>query len=484
MKDVRSLRQKILGIAKTTTQPIHRPELFNFLGLQHKDRVKNLAQRIIPGEEKQKISAREKRKDIFNYIVEFWERSLLSAPYKSDIGYGLNLAKRPYLTPSGPGTGEHFTFAEQYRWDTYFQNKGLILAGGYDLAKDQLLNLADVFDEYKRIPNALTTVFLSHAQPPLEAISVVDLLEAGFPAGEWSKQMIRVIEEDLLTEWWDFETGKLHKRQVLPTVEKYGLLTRYTRMHFHPLLTGCEDGKDHNWISATYGSDYLPVQLNAIIYQMLTVLIDYFKDEKLGNDKTKADLYRQYQQQLYKDFQKFFWCEKGKWKGFRNYSIHKSSEGSILYGDLSAEVWPLFVGIATEEQAEVIKNNLAKYYAGDLGLATTSLELREGGSIQQEPQGGWTFQWEYPNCWPPLMYVAVEGLKKYGYEKEALDYQKRWIKAVEIEFPIIHGFAEKSPYAQDVPIFEGYYGVVHGFGWTIGVYLDFINDLAKRNLLD
>lgn len=483
MQSIKALRKKMLGVATIVVSPEHRPELFDFLGKTQKERSINLASRIIPGESEELESARSSRAEIFDYIVSFWERSLLSAPYLADIGYGLNLAKRPYLTPSGPAEGEHFTFAEQYRWDTYFQNRGLIIAGGSELAIDQLLNFADVFHDYKRVPNALTTVFLSHAQPPLEAISVFDLLDNGVKPGDWAQKIMRMVEYDLLTEWWDFDTGKMHKRQVLPTVEKYGLLTRYTRMHFHPLLSGCEDGKDHNWISATYGSNYLPVQINAIIYGLLNSLVRYFEDENLGNSQEKAKIYKQYKDELYKDFQKFFWCEDGKWTGFRNYSIYESGEGPIKYGDLAAEIWPLFSGLATQEQAEITKNNLEKYYAGEYGLATTSLELREGGSLPEEPQGGWTFQWEYPNCWPPLMYVAVEGLKKYGYVKEATAYEKRWVNYVEAEFKEIKGFAEKYPFSAQVPVHEGYYGNIHGFGWTIGVYLHFINDLALRGEL-
>lgn len=483
MLSIQKLRKKMLGVATIVLRPDHRPELFDFLGETHEERSKTLAERVIPGDDKKTMTLRNSRKDIFDYIIGFWERSLLSAPYLADIGYGLNLAKRPYLTPSGPAEGENFTFAEQYRWDTYFQNRGLNIAGGYELAIDQLLNFADVFHDYKRVPNALTTVFLSHAQPPLEAISVFDLLDSGVKPGDWTQKIMRMVEYDLLTEWWDFDTGKMHKRQVLPTVEKYGLLTRYTRMHFHPLLSGCEDGKDHNWISSTYGCNYLPVQLNAIIYGLLNCLVRYFSDENLGNSQEKAILYKKYQDQFYKDFQKFFWHSEGKWQGFRNYSIYESGEGPILYGDLAAEIWPLFMGIATPEQAEVTKHNLEKYYAGEYGLATTSLELREGSTIPEEPQGGWTFQWEYPNCWPPLMYIAYEGLKKYGYEKEAIEYAQRWVKYVEKEFHIIHGFAEKYPFSSKVPVHEGYYGNVHGFGWTIGVYLHFINDLSKRGAL-
>lgn len=451
---------------------------FNFLGKTKKDKVETMLRKIFPGKGKDMEESRKKREKIFEYIIDFWERSLIAAPYMKNLGKGLNLARYPFLTPSGKFDGEDFSFSEQYRWDTFFQNRGLILVGGYHLAINQLLNFVDVFDHYDRVPNALTTWFLSHSQPPLDMVSLFDLLLAGVPKGSWLSLIVDMVEQELLTEWWDYESEKQLPRQTKKLIEKFGLLTRYNSIHFHPLLDSCEDGKDHNWTTTTYGSDYLPVQINAIIYGIIDRLIRYYKDPDHGNNDQKAHIYKELKEKLYSDFQKTFWVNKGKWKGFRNYSIRPSEEGPIRYGDLAAEVWPLFFKIATNEQAEITKQNLEKYYKGEYGLSATSLALRKGGSIRKAPEGYHSFQWEYPNCWPPLMMIAVDGLKNYGYIPEAIEYEKQWISYVEKEFERIHGFTEKQPYDSHVNISDGYYGVLKGFGWTISTYLYFLHDLA------
>ena len=59
----------------------------------------------------------------------------------------------------------------------------------YELAIAQLNNLAEVFESFGRIPNALTTWFLSHAQPPLEIFGVFDLLDGGVAPGPWSDKL-------------------------------------------------------------------------------------------------------------------------------------------------------------------------------------------------------------------------------------------------------------------------------------------------------
>jgi len=471
------LRQNILGQALIVQPPRLRPDLYQFLGLTKAERLNVLINKVIGGQ------TSVKRKKIFEYIIDFWERSTIEIGYKEPSFKGLNLAKRPFLTPTGSNDSSSFTFGEQYRWDTYFQNKGLILAGGLDLAFGQIMNLIDVFQEFKRIPNALSTPFLSRPQPPFEMAMIMDLLKSGFQHNEEIKLAVNTVEEEMVTEWFDYGTGKQNSRQSKELVEKYGLLTRY-EPHSNPFIVGCEDGKDHNWITATYSSEHLPIQLNAILYGVISFLFEYYSSSYWGNDASKAEVYSNYKKKMYLDFQNVFWCEEGKWQGFRNYSLLPGKEGHILYGDLSSEIFPLFFNLATTSQAEIIKDNLNKYYEGDIGLASTSIQLRDGGSIPETPRGQWKFQWEYPNCWPPLMLIAIEGLKNYGYKQEALQYEKNWTIYVEEEFDKISGFAEKHPYSRKIKVEPGFYGTMKGFGWTIGVYLQFLHDLSQEGLLD
>lgn len=491
MKSIETLRQQTSGKARNAQVPAQCPELYQFLGETVIEQAMTMAERVIPGDIEAAQAARTTRREIFEYIAHYFHRSTLKLDYLAPIGKGLNLAHRPFLTPSGPAGGEEFTFAEQYRWDTYFQNRALILIGAYDIARDQLLNLVDAFDTFGRIPNALTTDFLSHPQPPLEAMAVYDLLQASYTVDEWSHAMMRVVGQDLVQEWWDYRTGKKNPRQSADFVATYGHhLTRYTSIHFHPLLASCQDGKDHNWINAYYGENYLPVQLNAILYANLGYLADY-QQNHLGNSELAAT-YRELQAALRADFQHYFWVDAGKWRGFRNYSIEKDATGKILYGDLAAEIFPLFVGIATPEQAEVTRQNLWDYYRGDYGLAATSEELRAGGSLETAPPG-WEFQWEL-NCWSPLMLIAVEGLLRYSesnddlFFRDATTYQENWLRWAENEFwnapPTERGFHEKGPYDSHVQVEPGFYGVLQGFGWTIATYLTFLHRLAQQGQLN
>lgn len=474
-----------------------RPDLYDFLGETREAQATAIAEKLIPH-----TQYHAERTAIFEYIVDFLHSSTLEADVYAFIGKGVNLAKRPFLAPTGlmyldkektqigsaleHGQSGEFRFQEQYRWDTYFQNKFLLLIGAHDIARDQLLNFVDVYQAYGRIPNALASEFLSHSQPPFEALAAHDILHA---TGEqsntaWYQAMMQTVERELFTEWWDHNLGRIHPRQdanydksTLFYNEEAPYLTRYTSIHFHPLMVGTQDGKDHQRLTAGYGEDYLSVQLHSLIWSVLNHLAEYYAD-----DNERQALYQTAIEKLRTDINAFMWNEEAGL--YRNYSIRDDEQ--IIYGDLSAQIFPLFVGLASLAQAQKIKNNLETYFESKIGLATTSETLRARGQLA-DPVAGWSdedTQWEL-NIWPPLMMVAVEGLlhEKYSSEPGFADYaiklQQKWVAWLEFQFEQDGTFHEKSPRDQVSDVSEGFYGNLPGFGWTIASYGTFLHRLAK-----
>jgi len=500
-----STMQETLDQILTDVRPplglITRPELYLLLGSNVLAQAEQIANLVLPGQENE--HQRAARGEIFAYIVEFLHKSTFSAPVGAFIGKGRNLAARPYLAPTGlQAVNEHgqveigsFRFAEQYRWDTFFQNQLLILLNMQQMALDQLLNLVDVFNEYGRIPNALVDAFLSHAQPPLEGLAAAELLNSkseNLEPSDWYHQVMQVVEADLFTEWLDYESGRIHPRQDNSFVKRFGrYLSRHTSIHMHPLLVGCEDGKDHNLTTVTFGENYIPVQLNCLLWANVCLLEDYYTNHNANPEKD--EYYAQVRTEMAAKMQKLFWVNNGEHQGFRNYAMGHDDylEGPILYDDLAAEIWPLYVGLATPEQALITMHNLKKHYLGDIGLASTSPSLAANGTIKTIPEG-WTFQWE-ENAWPPLMIIAVSGLERYSlepgdeFDKFAILLKQQWVNWIEAEFkrskndPAHDGLAcihEKAPHDSRISIKPGYYGNLRGFGWTIASYTKFLHELA------
>ena len=122
----------------------------------------------------------------------------------------------------------------------------------------------------------------------------------------------------------------------------------------------------------------------------------------------------------------------------------------------AAGIFPLFVGVATSHQAELVarttKDNLLK--AG--GLQTT---------INHTGQ-----QWDAPNGWAPLQWIAIQGFRKYGYDELADEIKKRWIATNLQLYSREYKMVEKYNVVEAMhKAGGGEYPLQDGFGWTNGV---------------
>ena len=83
-------------------------------------------------------------------------------------------------------------------------------------------------------------------------------------------------------------------------------------------------------------------------------------------------------------------------------------------------------------------------------------------------------QWDSPNGWAPLQWIAVKGLDNYNYKEEARDIATRWISTNERVFKATGKMMEKYDVTDTVSkAGGGEYPNQDGFGWTNGVYLKF-----------
>jgi alpha,alpha-trehalase len=88
-------------------------------------------------------------------------------------------------------------------------------------------------------------------------------------------------------------------------------------------------------------------------------------------------------------------------------------------------------------------------------------------------------QWDYPNGWAPLQWMAVQGLMNYGYQKLARTIAKRWLDLNEAVFERTGKMMEKYNVCDlSLEGGGGEYPLQDGFGWTNGVAV------ALKALLD
>ena len=123
----------------------------------------------------------------------------------------------------------------------------------------------------------------------------------------------------------------------------------------------------------------------------------------------------------------------------------------------AATVFPLYFGIATEAQAHAVAASLRRTLLEPGGLGTTNMQSGQ--------------QWDRPNGWAPLQWLAINGVAAYGEDGLARDIARRWLRRnidayeesgvllekYDVEAAVSHGGG------------GGEYPLQVGFGWTNGV---------------
>jgi alpha,alpha-trehalase len=137
--------------------------------------------------------------------------------------------------------------------------------------------------------------------------------------------------------------------------------------------------------------------------------------------------------------------------------------------EFATTFYPLWVGIAGKDQAARVRANLSRFEAPGGILTSTQVT----GS-----------QWDAPFGWAPLQMIAVEGLRRYGYDEEADRVAAKFLALVTKEFQEHGTIVEKYDVRRresDVAagIQFGYSANQIGFGWTNAVFLELLAGLRQ-----
>jgi alpha,alpha-trehalase len=194
-------------------------------------------------------------------------------------------------------------------------------------------------------------------------------------------------------------------------------------------------------------TNIIPVDLNCLLYFLETQLAKIHPTE--GNSYLEKATNRK------RAIEKYFWNEEQKF--FCDFDLVKN----LVRQNLSlAGVFPLYFNLANSVQAESVAKLLGSSFLKTGGLLTTTSESGQ--------------QWDAPNGWAPLQWIAFVGLKNYGFKKLADQIKTNWIKLNESTFYKSGKFTEKYNVASlDEETGGGEYPNQDGFGWTNGVYLSF-----------
>ncbi|HEX3072644.1 MAG TPA: trehalase family glycosidase, partial [Ignavibacteriales bacterium] len=206
------------------------------------------------------------------------------------------------------------------------------------------------------------------------------------------------------------------------------------------------DGKSLSTIQTT---DILPIDLNCLLYFLEDRLSFFYKQS--GNED-QSNVYARRAEQRKALINKIFWNEDAGYYFDYNW---KTGKHTGIYS--AAAIYPLYFGIASPEQARKVRDKLQKDFLKAGGIVTTLFETRQ--------------QWDAPNGWPPLQWMAIKGLREYGFNDLADEIKTRWLKLNEGVYGRTNKMFEKYN-VEDVSLFAGggEYPNQDGFGWTNGVW--------------
>jgi alpha,alpha-trehalase len=433
----------------------------------------------LPGHPAPVAPGLEKREPVREHIRALWPL-LVREHLQALEGDSLLALPRPYVVPGG-------RFRELYYWDSYFTMLGLVADGRRDLAEHMLANFAHLIATYGFIPNSSRSYMLSRSQPPF-FFRMVELLHAEDPAAGFARHLASLKAEHAF--WMDGEArlapGQAHRR-VVRTADG-ALLNRYWDDRCTPreeswredvltaeaaktgtgrmptdvwrdLRAGAESGWDFSgrWCAdpadiATIETTALaPVDLNALLAGLEGAIA---LGAARSGDAATATAFQARADARREVLQTRLW--RGDAGHFADLNWRQGSDPRPL---TAAALVPLYLGLATQAQADSLATQVQRHLLGANGLLTTALKTGQ--------------QWDAPNGWAPLQWMAAVGLARYGQAALARDIAERWCASVQRVYLATGRLLEKYDVAEDRPGGGGEYETQDGFGWTNGVFVAF-----------
>jgi alpha,alpha-trehalase len=417
------------------------------------------------------------------HITALWP-SLTREADRPDEGGSLLALPRRHVVPGG-------RFRELYYWDSYFTMLGLARSGRQDLVEDMIAIFGDLLTRYGHIPNGTRSYYLSRSHPPvfyLMAALSQDRSEAGrrqrldwmriehefWMAGEETlgepgahRRVVRLADGALLNRYWDDRATPRDESWREDVELARAAPDRDAGELWRDLRAAAESGWDFSarWLGdrATLATirttRLLPVDLNALIYGLECAIAA--EAEALGEAATAGAFARRAASRA-AAFDRHLWNDQAGF--YADYDLDLGACNDMLTAALG---FALFTGIAPATRANPIADALRQLLRAG-GLVTTCSRTDQ--------------QWDAPNGWAPLQWVAITGLRGYGLDSLADTIAERWLRLIDAYYRETGQLLEKYDVERGTAGGGGEYGTEIGFGWTNGVTLELLarSDAGER----
>ena len=405
------------------------------------------------------------RNKVLEYIKERWVKTVRTNMEDDDTLIGLPY---PYTVPCAKGK-----FQELYYWDTYFACRGLMRQGFYEQVRNNCNDFIYEIERFGFVPNGNRTYYLNRSQPPYFA-PLVELVYAHYGDKEWLSVALSALEKEHL--FWmskcstpeglnhyghDLEQENLN--DVLLEFYSGCCVDRiymdkdapddYKIMKASHTRAEAESGWDFNPRFDQRCMDFAPIDLNCLLYRLEEAIARFHDILENREDVEKWMDIADARKRL---INKYCWNdERG---AFMDYDFVNDSFSSVLS---AASLQPLWVGLASDEQAARTVEAMEKYLECDCGIASC-----------EENDAGILYQWDHPNGWPPLQMIAMDALDRYGFKEQAERVARKYIDTVIDCFEKTGDIWEKYNVVNGSVEVKDNYGMPAMMGWSAAAFIE------------
>jgi alpha,alpha-trehalase len=411
---------------------------------------------------------------------------------------GLLYLPRPYVVPGG-------RFTEMYGWDSYFIVRGLLRDGLVVEAKNIVDDCLYEVRSYGKVLNANRSYYLTRSQPPFLTGMILAVYRRTHDC-RWMEDTLPAVEA--YYDYWTsephmtpstglsryFDAGDGPAPEVIASERDprghthYDRVRKYFRKHpaadydIHQFYDPREDrlkplfykgdramresGFDPSGRFGPFSVDivhYNPVCLNSLLFLMEAETAEMLSD--IPGRAREAPKWRDRARDRAGLIGKLMWNERDGL--YEDYDFVRGKARRYLF---LTTFYPLWTGIASPGQAARVVGNLPLFERPG-GLQTSATETGD--------------QWDAPFGWAPLQLIAVEGLRKYGYQTEADRVSVKFLSMIAEQYRNNGIILEKYDVVRrsselNREIRFGYGTNEAGFGWTNAVFTNLLDALPAE----
>ncbi|XP_037033248.1 trehalase-like isoform X4 [Bradysia coprophila] len=402
--------------------------------------------------------------------------------------YSIIYVDHPVIVPGG-------RFREFYYWDSYWIVKGLLHCEMYTTVKGMLTNFLDIVQRFGFVPNGGRIYYSGRSQPPLltamvkayhDATGDTDFLRTATPVLErefqyWLNNHTVIVNDHVFAVYGDTTCGPRPESYYEDKETGVQFATDIDKEnHYSELKAAAESGMDFSsrWFinnGTNQGTlvdlkcrSIVPVDLNAFLFSVAKNLAQF--SLKLGNE-TKAAEYEAKAQEMFDAIHSVLWHDDvGAWL---DYDLENKKRRDYF---VPSNLVPLYVGCYNKADEANVTEKVLSY------IERHGLNDFIGGVPNTLERTG--EQWDFPNVWPPMQHMLIEGLANLNDERAqtmSLDWAARWTRSNFL------GYKDSFVMYEKYSALElgghgggGEYDIQIGFGWTNGVIMDLLAKYGKQ----